>query len=58
MNSSFSGEIISPRENAIYETRFRARRFFTEINSLPDSMRLQYAESRRQAEKELDGGCE
>lgn len=58
MNSSFSGEIISPRENALFETRFRARRFFTEINSLPDSLRLQYAESRRQAEKELDGGCE
>lgn len=58
MNSSFSGEIISARENAIYEARFRARRFFTEINSLPDSLRLEYAESRRQAEKELDGGCE
>ena len=58
MNSSFTGDIISPRENAKYENRLRARRFFTEINSLPDSLRLQYAESRRQAEKELDGGCE
>lgn len=56
--SSFSGETISPRENAIYETRSRAKRFFTEINSLPDSLRLQYAESRRQAERDLDGGCE
>lgn len=58
MYSSFSGKSISPRENAIYETRTRAKRFFTEINSLPDSLRLQYAESRRQAERDLDGGCE
>ena len=58
MNSEFSGDKISPRENALYETRSRARRFFTEINSLPDSLKLKYAESRRQAERELDGGCE
>jgi len=58
MYSKFSGEIISPRENALFETRLRARRFFTEINSLPDSLKLIYAESRRQAERELDGGCE
>ena len=58
MNSKFSGKRISPRENALFETRLRARRFFTEINSLPDSLKLKYAESRRQAEKELDGGCE
>jgi rhodanese-related sulfurtransferase len=58
MNSSFTGDIIGPRENAKYENRLRARRFFTEINSLPDSLKLQYAESRRQAEKNLDGGCE
>ncbi len=57
MNSSFTGETISPRQNAIFEIRFKARRFFTEINSLPDSLRMQYAESRRQTEKELDGGC-
>jgi len=58
MNSKFSGDKISPRENALFETRSRARKFFTEINSLPDSLKLKYAESRRQAEKKLDGGCE
>ena len=58
MYSKFSGDIISPRENALFETRLRARRFFTEINSLPDSLKLKYAESRKQAERELDGGCE
>ena len=58
MYSKFSGDRISPRENALFETRLRARRFFTEINSLPDSLKLKYAESRKQAERELDGGCE
>lgn len=58
MNSSFSGDRITPAENALFETRFRARRFYTEINSLPDSLKQQYAESRRQAERSLDGGCD
>jgi rhodanese-related sulfurtransferase len=58
MNSSFTGERITPAENALFETRFRARRFYTEINSLPDSLKLQYAESRRQKERNLDGGCD
>lgn len=58
MYSKFSRDRISPRENALFETRSRARRFFTEINSLPDSLKLKYAESRRQAERKLDGGCE
>lgn len=58
MNSSFTGERITPAENALFETRYRARRFFTEINSLPDSLKQQYAESRRQAERSLDGGCD
>jgi rhodanese-related sulfurtransferase len=58
MNSSFTGESISPRENALFEYRLKAKRFFTDINSLPDSLKVIYAESRRQAEKDLDGGCE
>jgi rhodanese-related sulfurtransferase len=58
MYSKFSGDRISPRENALFGTRTRARLFFTEINSLPDSLKLKYAESRRQAERDLDGGCE
>ncbi len=58
MNSQFSGERLTARQNALYETRTKAKLFFTEINSLPDSLKIQYAESRRQAERDLDGGCE
>jgi 3-mercaptopyruvate sulfurtransferase SseA len=58
MNSRFDGERLSPRENALYENRTKARRFFTEINSLPDSLKLRYTESKRLAARSLDGGCE
>jgi rhodanese-related sulfurtransferase len=58
MNSSFTGEIISARENALFETRTRARKMFTEINSLPDSLKMKFAESKKIAAKKLDGGCE
>ena len=40
MNSTFTGERISARENALFETRTRARKMFTEINSLPDSLKM------------------
>ncbi|MCX6327094.1 MAG: rhodanese-like domain-containing protein [Bacteroidia bacterium] len=58
MNSSFKGERISARENALFETRTRARKMFNEINSLPDSLKLKFIESKRVAAKKLDGGCE
>ncbi len=58
MNSSFTGEKISARENALFETRTRARQMFTEINSLPDSLKLKYSAAKRSAAKKLDGGCE
>ena len=58
MNSSFSGERISARENALFETRTRARKLFTEINSLPDSLKLKFIEAKHIAAKKLDGGCE
>jgi rhodanese-related sulfurtransferase len=58
MNSSFSGERISARENALYETRLRARKMFTDINSLPDSLKQKFIESKHIAAKKLDGGCE
>lgn len=58
MNSTFNGERISARENALFESRFRARKIFTEINSLPDSLKQKYFDSRRLAAKKLDGGCE
>ncbi|MBK7713462.1 MAG: rhodanese-like domain-containing protein [Bacteroidales bacterium] len=58
MNSSFSGEKISARENALFENRLRARNMFREINSLPDSLKQKFMESKRIAAKKLDGGCE
>jgi hypothetical protein len=58
MNSSFTGEKISARENAMFETRTRAKNLFIEINSLPDSLKLKFIESKRIAAKKLDGGCE
>lgn len=58
MNSSFSGEKITARENALFENRLKARKIFTEINSLPDSLKVKYMEAKRTAVKKLDGGCE
>lgn len=58
MNSSFSGDRITARENALFETRTRARKMFTEVNSLPDSLKSKLLESKRIAAKKLDGGCE
>jgi rhodanese-related sulfurtransferase len=58
MNSSFTGNKITARENALFETRMRARKMFTEINSLPDSLKQKFIEARHIAAKKLDGGCE
>jgi len=58
MNSSFTGEKISVRENAIFETRTRARNMFNDLNSLPDSLKMKFIEGKRIAAKKLDGGCE
>jgi rhodanese-related sulfurtransferase len=58
MNSKFSGEKISARENALYETRTRAKKMFTEMNSLPDSLKQKFILSKHMATKKLDGGCE
>ncbi|HEX7493061.1 MAG TPA: rhodanese-like domain-containing protein [Bacteroidales bacterium] len=58
MNSSFTGEKITARENALFETRTRAKRMFTEMNSLPDSLKLKLIRSNHIAAKKLDGGCE
>jgi rhodanese-related sulfurtransferase len=57
VNSSFTGEKISARENALFETRTRAKRMFTEINSLPDSLKKQFIRSTKNTAKKLDGGC-
>lgn len=58
LNSHFTGERISARENTLYETRKRAGQIFTEMNSLPDSLKKEYFEARHMAAKKLDGGCE
>lgn len=58
MNSRFSGGRITARENALFETRSRAGRLFTDLNSLPDSLKIKYIESKKLAAQTLDGGCE
>lgn len=58
MNTSFTGERITARENALFETRTRAGSLFTEINSLPDSLKQKYRDDKLIAAKKLDGGCE
>jgi len=58
MNSSFNGERISARENALFEIRSRAKKMFTEINSMPDSIKTKYRGSLEIERKKLDGGCE
>jgi rhodanese-related sulfurtransferase len=58
MNSNFTGERISARENALFETRTRAKRMFNEMNSMPDSLKIKFIQSKHLAIKKLDGGCE
>jgi len=58
MNTTFTGERISARENSLFETRTRAKRLFTEINSLPDSLKQKFYEAKHLEIKKLDGGCE
>lgn len=58
IDTKFAGERITARENAIFETRKRAGEMFTELNSLPDSLKLKYLESKKFSARKLDGGCE
>jgi rhodanese-related sulfurtransferase len=58
MNSAFKGEKISAMENALFETRSKAKRMFSEMNSLPDSLKVKYLKSKRFDPRKLDGGCE
>jgi rhodanese-related sulfurtransferase len=58
MNSSFTGDRISARENALFEARTRAKKTFTEMNSLPDSLKTKFINAKHIAAKKLDGGCE
>ena len=58
IETKFTGERITARENALFETRRRAGEMFTELNSLPDSLKAKFLESKRFSAKKLDGGCE
>jgi rhodanese-related sulfurtransferase len=58
MNSSFTGEKITAHENSLFETRTRAKRMFTEMNSLPDSLKAKFFQTKHLTAKKLDGGCE
>jgi rhodanese-related sulfurtransferase len=58
MESIFTGERISARENALYETRTKAARLFNQINSMPDSLKATFMASNKFSARKLDGGCE
>ena len=58
MESTFTGDRISAAENATFEIRYRARDFFTRMNSMPDSLKTAFLEVKRNKEAELVGGCE
>ncbi len=57
MQSEFTGQTISPQENRLFEIRYKARRFFNDINSLPDSLKIQYLQNKKAKERQLVGGC-
>ena len=58
MESKFTGERISARENALYETRAKAAQLFTQFNSMPDSLKAVFMAAVKFSAKKLDGGCE
>jgi len=58
MESKFTGERISARENALYETRAKAAQLFTQINSMPDSLKAVFMAANKFSAKKLYGGCE
>ena len=57
-DTEFTGERITARENALYETRRRAGEMYSEFSSLPDSLKSRFLESKKFSAKKLDGGCE
>jgi rhodanese-related sulfurtransferase len=57
INSRFMGEQITARENALFETRSKARKLFIEMNSLPDSLKTNFRAMKQKSAKKLDGGC-
>jgi len=57
MLTKFEGERITPRENALFENRYKARDIFNQINSMPDSLKTKFFDAKRLQQKKLDGGC-
>ena len=47
METKFAGDRITARENALFETRRRAGEMFTQLNSLPDSLKIQFLEVKK-----------
>ena len=58
MLTEFKGETISPAENALFEVRYKARNFFTQMNSIPDSLKAKFLTAKKTEAKKLVGGCE
>lgn len=58
VDARFTGDRITARENSLFETRRRAGEMFTLLNSLPDSLKITFMESKKFSAKKLDGGCE
>lgn len=58
MESKFTGDRISARENALFETRAKAAQLFTQFNSMPDSLKAVFMAANKFSAKKLDGGCE
>ena len=58
MLSEFKGETITPAENELFEVRYKARNFFTQMNSIPDSLKGKFLLTKKTEAKKLVGGCE
>jgi rhodanese-related sulfurtransferase len=58
MLTEFTGTTITPAENALFEVRYKARNFFTQMNSIPDSLKGKFLATKKTEAKKLVGGCE
>ncbi len=58
MLTEFTGTTITPAENALFEVRYKARNFFTQMNSIPDSLKGKFLSTKKTEAKKLVGGCE
>ena len=58
INSSFTGTKITARENALFAIRYKARKYYREFTSLPDSLRNIDLVIKRTHSLEPKGGCD